>query len=62
MNEKPNEYERYRSGLIQEFIDYKDLLEELKWNDIENGNPMLLVDNIVDDLYIAVIVQRQDNQ
>lgn len=62
MNEKPNEYERYRSGHIQEFIDYKDLLEELKWNDIENGNPMLLVDNIVDDLYIAVIVQRQDKQ
>lgn len=62
MNEKPNEYERYRSGHIQEFINYKDLLEELKWNDIENGNPMLLVNNIVDDLYIAVIVQRQDKQ
>ena len=62
MNEKPNEYERYRSGHIQEFINYKDLLEELKWNDIENGKPMLLANNIVDDLYIAVIVQRQDKQ
>lgn len=62
MNKNLDEYERRRNGYIQEFINYKDLLEELKWNDIENGNPMLLVNNIVDDLYIAVIVQRQDKQ
>lgn len=62
MNEKPNEYERYRTVCTQDFTNINSLLDELKLGDIENGNPMLLVNNIVDDLYIAVIVQRRDNR
>lgn len=62
MNEKPNKYERYRTGCIQEFMNINSLLDELKWGDMENGNPMLLANNIVDDLYVAVIVQRRDKR
>ena len=62
MNEKPNEYERYRTVCTKEFMNINSLSDELKWGDIENGKPMLLVNNIVDDLYIAVIVQRRDNR
>lgn len=62
MNEKPNEYERYRTVCTQDFTNINSLLDELKLGDIENGKPMLLANNIVDDLYIAVIVQRRDNR
>lgn len=61
MNEKPDEYERYRTGQLQELLNINDLLDELKYGDAEN-KPMLLASNIVDDLYIAVIVQRQEKR
>lgn len=35
------------------------LFEELKNDGIENGNPLFIADNIIDDLYVAVIVQRR---
>lgn len=36
------------------------LFEEIKLGDVENGNPIFIADNIIDDLYVAVIVQRRD--
>lgn len=63
MNEKTNKYERRRTGSTHhEFTNMNALLDELKCDDVENGTPMLLVSNTVDDLYIAVIVQRRKNR
>lgn len=38
------------------------LFEEIKLGGVENGNPMFIADNIIDDLYVAVIVQRRDKR
>ena len=38
------------------------LIEEIKVGGVENGNPMFIADNIIDDLYVAVIVQRSDKR
>ena len=38
------------------------LIEEIKLGGVENGNPMFIADNIIDDLYVAVIVQRCDKR
>ena len=38
------------------------LFEEIKMGGVENGNPMFIADNTIDDLYVAVIVQRRDNR
>lgn len=62
MNKNPDEYERRRAGYMQKFMSINDLLDEIKWGDAEDGIPTLLVNNIVDDLYIAVIVQRRENR
>lgn len=62
MNGEPNNYKRYRQGFTHEFLRINDLLDELKWGDVENGIPMLMAENIVDDLYIAVIVQRREKR
>ena len=62
MNEKPKEYKRYRQGSTQEFVNINSVLDEIKWSDVINGNPMLFASNVVDDLYIAVIVQRRRKQ
>ena len=62
MNEKPNKYERRRIGRIYQFGSINGLLDELKYEDLENGKPIQLAANTVDDLYIAVIIQRQENR
>lgn len=64
LNEKPDEYERNHSCYAQEFEKINSLLDELKYElkcNAENGIPMLFANNIVDDLYIAVIVQHHEN-
>lgn len=62
LNKQPNNYERYRSVCTQECANMSHLLDELRFSDVETEKPLLLVNNIVDDLYIAVIVQRRENR
>lgn len=38
------------------------LFEELKYSNVDNGNPMFIAENIINDLYVAVIVQRREKQ
>lgn len=46
-----------------ECYDVNRLFEEIKQAGVENGNPMFIADNIIDDdLYVAVIVQRRDKR
>lgn len=62
LNKHPNNYERYRSVCTQQCFNMNDLLDELRFGDAETDKPLLLVNNIVDDLYIAVIVQRREKR
>ncbi len=45
---------------IHEFWSINSLFNEIKLGEVEDGNPMLMVDNVIDGLYIAVIVQKRE--
>lgn len=47
---------------VHECWSINSLFEEIKLSEVENGNPMLMVDNVIDGLYIAVIVQKRENR
>ena len=62
MNEKPLEYKRHWDGSVRECEDIYRLFEEIKEGGVANGNPILIADNVIDDVddfYVAVILQRR---
>ena len=62
MNEVSREFNRRWRSEAQEFYNVRRLFNELKRAGLENSGSMLLADNIVGDLYIAVILQRRDKR
>ena len=62
MHEGSRKYNRRGHSEALQFYNVKSLLKELKRDIPENTGPMLLADNIVDDLYIAVILQRRERR
>lgn len=61
MNKTPLKFQRQRN-CVDEFWSIDSLFREIKQGDLENGTPMLLAHNVIDDLYIAVIVQRREKR
>lgn len=61
MNAESRKYNR-RERMASEFWNVNNLFGKLKRHGLETGVPALLVDNVIDDLYIAVIVQRREKQ
>lgn len=59
MNKEPSDFNRRWKTEASEFVNTRVLFNKLREHDLANGRSMLLVDNIVDGLYIAVIVQRR---
>ena len=53
---------RHWKGNVREIEDIYRLLDEIKQGGVANGTPMLMADNVIDDLYIALIVQKRKNQ
>ena len=62
MSKAPNNFNRWRGHTMSEVRNFNELLEDLEDSEVINGKPMLLVDNAIDDLYIAVIIQRREKQ
>lgn len=62
MNGETRIFNRRGNTEALNFYNVSSLFDELKQDGLANGEPMLMVDNIVDDLYIAVIVQRREKQ
>lgn len=62
MNEKPIKYKRHWPGCAQEFENINELFNEIKYSGVANGNSVLIADNVIDDLYVALIVQRRKKQ
>ncbi len=62
MNEETRKFNRRGNTEALEFYTASRLLDELQQDGLENGDPMLMADNIIDDLYIAVIVQRREKR
>ena len=62
MNEGAKKYNRRGRTVVEHFWNAKSLYRELKQDGLETGGPMLMADNIIDDLYIAVIVQRREKR
>ena len=62
MNEKPLKYKRHWDGSVRKCRNIYDLFEEIKEGGVANGNPILIADNVIDDVddfYVAVILQRR---
>lgn len=59
MKKTPVDFQGQWGDGIRERIDLADLFGELKYS-IEDHN-LLLADNVIDDLYIAVIIQNRKN-
>ena len=62
MSEQSIECKRRWKGKAQEIEDIYRLLNEIKQGGVANGTPMLMADNVIDDLYIALIVQKRKKQ
>ena len=62
MNEESFKHKCRYPDYSTECYDVNRLFEEIKQSGMENGNPMFIADNIIDDLYVAVIVQRRDKR
>ena len=62
MNEKPSKHKRRWNGHAQEINDIYWLFDEIKQSGLANGKPMLMADNVIDDLYVAVILQRREKR
>lgn len=62
MSEQSIECKRRWKGNAQEIEDINRLFDEIKQGGVANGNPMLMADNVIDDLYIALIVQKRKKQ
>lgn len=62
MNEKPVECNPMWKNSIHDFWSIQQVCAEIVSGGVENGcwNKILLVDNEINDLYIAVILQRRD--
>lgn len=58
MNGETRKFNRHGNTEALEFYNVNSLFGELKQDGLANGDPMLMVDNIIDGLYIAVIVPR----
>lgn len=61
MNERPIENKKRWKGCVHEFGDIYELFDEIKQGGVVNRNPVLIADNVIDDLYVALIVQRRDS-
>lgn len=59
MNEESFEYEQRWQESVNEFDNIYWVYNEMKHGGLANGNPILMADNVIDDLYVAVIVQRR---
>ena len=59
MLENPREYNRHLKTDTHEFYDIRQLFHLLKQHGLASNGMMMAVDNTIDDLYIAVIVQRR---
>lgn len=59
MNETPGKYKRRWKSFAYESASINQVWEALKESKPEAGSPMLLIDNVIDDLYVAVILQRR---
>lgn len=62
MNRTPDNFKRWRGHSTREVSNFNRLLEDLEISEVINGKDMLLIDNAIDDLYIAVIVQRREKR
>lgn len=62
MNEESHKFNKRGHSMALEFYNTGRLFLELKQDILENSSPMLLADNIVDDLYIAIILQRREKR
>lgn len=62
MNERTVEHKRRWRDCVHEFWDINNLFEEIKLGGVAKGGPMLLVDNVIDDMYVAVIIQQRENR
>ena len=61
MKKTPIDFQGQWDDGILECPDYEDLCEELKYSIREQNNYELLIGhNVIDDLYIAVIVQKRN--
>lgn len=62
MNKESRKYNRDGRGEALEFYNIKSLFNKLVQDGLAYCGPMLIADNVVDDLYIAVILQRREKQ
>ena len=62
MNKAPDNFKRWRGHSTREARSYKELFKYLKESEVENGKRMLLIDNAIGDLYVAVIIQQRENR
>lgn len=62
MNETSFEYKQRWKGYAYEFKDIYGVFEEIKQGGVANGKPILTADNVIDDLYVAIIVQQRDKR
>lgn len=62
MSKTPNNFNRLRNHTMSEARNFRELFEDLHSSEVINGKPMLLVDNAIDDLYVAVIIQRREKR
>lgn len=62
MSGQSMECKRRWKGDAQEIEDVNRLFDKIKHGGAANGSPMLMADNVIDDLYIALIVQKREKQ
>lgn len=59
MNKTSIKYKKQWSECVHEFWNIDSVLDEMKLGGVDKGDPLLFVDNLIDDLYVAVIVQQR---
>lgn len=62
MNKKPIENTRRWEGYAHKYDDIYQLFDGIKQSGVANGKPILMADNVIDDLYVALIVQRRESR
>lgn len=62
MDETSFEYKQRWKNYAHEFKDIYGVFEEIKQGGVANGKPILMADNVIDDLYVAIIVQPRDKR
>ena len=61
MNKTPFEYKRYWKGHAREYKDANHLFDQLKQGGVANGKPLIVADNVIEGMYIALIVQQRED-